>query len=215
MLEKLNEKAAHYLTVTVLSILLAVAAAITIAQDFTMFILYDKYQKVSAAYTALATRQASLGELPMENLEPDFLYAPVDPQFDSAALAVKNKNPMNIKTLDNDVWAGQIGEDAQGHAMFSSWEYGVRAGAFTLRSYAQKHNVDTVDKLVDRFAEAKGQRHTAYVLYLCQQMGVDEDEKISLIEHMPKLLRAMSKYESGLDLPEELFVSYDVVERIR
>lgn len=213
MPEKLNEKTAHYVTVSVLSIFLVIAVAITIAQNFTLFILYDKYQKVSAAYTTLSAHRAGLRNLPLYEPHSDFPYAPINPHLDSSSLAAKNKNPMNIKKLDNDVWEGQIGVDEKGHAVFSSWEYGVRAGAFTLRSYALKHNVDTVDKLVDRFAEVKGQKHNIYVLFLCESLGVESDQKISLIDYMPVLLRAMSKYESGLDLPEELFVGYDVMGR--
>ncbi len=213
MLNKLNEKTAHYVTVSILTVFLIIAVSITIAQNFTLFVLYDKYQKVSAAYTTLTARNAGLRNLPLYETSPDFLYTPINPQLDSSSLAAKNKNPMNIKKLDHDVWEGQIGVDEQGHAVFSSWEYGVRAGAFTLRSYAQKHNIDTVDKLVNRFAEVEGQKHTVYVLFLCESLGVESDQKISLIDYMPMLLRAMSKYESGLDLPEELFVSYDVMGR--
>ncbi len=213
MLEKLNEKTAHYVTVSILTVFLVIAVSITIAQNFTLFILYDKYQKVSAAYATLTAHSAGLRNIPLYEINPDFPYIPINPYPDSSALAAKNKNPMNIKQLDHDIWEGQIGVDDQGHAMFSSWEYGIRAGAFTLRAYALKHNVDTVDKLVNRFAEAKGQKHTIYVLFLCESLGVGSDEKISLIDYMPMLLRAMSKYESGLDLPDELFVGYDIIRR--
>lgn len=215
MPSKLNEKTAHYATVSILSIFLVIAVSITIAQNFTLFVLYDKYQKISAAYATLTTHNAGLRRLPLYETPPDFLYAPINPNLDSSAPAAKNKNPMNIKKLDHDVWEGQIDVDSQGHAVFSSWEYGVRAAALTLRAYAEKHNIDTVDKLVNRFAEAKGRKHAVYVLFLCQSLGVESDQKISLMDYMPMLLRAMSKYESGLDLPEELFVSYDVLGRAR
>ena len=164
MLEKLNEKTAHYVTVSVLSIFLVIAVAITIAQNFTLFILYDKYQKVSTAYTTLSAHNAGLRNLPLYEPHPDFLYTPIEPHLDSSSLAAKNKNPMNIKKLDNDVWEGQIGVDEKGHAVFSSWEYGVRAGAFTLRAYALKHNVDTVDHICPAKGQKNSPKFQGYVL---------------------------------------------------
>lgn len=215
MLKNLSEKTAHYITVTVLTVFLVMAVTIAIAQNFTLFMLYDKYQKVSSAYTELTTHISGLRNLPLHEAEPDFLYSPIIPQHNSSSPAAKNKNPMNIKKLDNDVWEGQIGVDRHGHVIFSSWEYGVRAAAFTLSAYEQKHNVDTLEKLVSRFAEAKGKSHADYVTFLSNSLDIKRDQKISLIEYIPRLLRAMSKYESGLELPDELFAGYDIVGRIK
>ena len=125
-------------------------------------------------------------------------------------LSVQNRNPLNVKAGNNN-WVGQIGVDRFGHAQFASWEYGVRAGAFVLKNYAKKHNVDTVRGIVERFAESNREE---YIAFLCKRLGVKHDEKFSIIKRMPELLRAMAYFESGEKLPEHLFVAYDVMGRL-
>lgn len=124
-------------------------------------------------------------------------------------LAQKNNNPLNVKRPANGGrWKGQIGTDKFGHAQFKTQEYGIRAGALVLRTYARKHKVSTVEGLVARFAEGNQE---GYVKTLCRRLRVKPDEKIDLVKRMPELLRAMVRQESGKDLPEHFFAPYDVV----
>lgn len=44
-------------------------------------------------------------------------------------LAVRNNNPLNIKTVKGRQWFGQIAVDKHGHAVFDTPEHGIRAGA--------------------------------------------------------------------------------------
>ena len=69
---------------------------------------------------------------------------------DNGSLAFRNRNLLNVKGKN---WQGQVGNDKFGHAVFKSWEYGVRAAAFTLRTYAVKHKLTTLESIVGRFAE--------------------------------------------------------------
>ena len=143
-------------------------------------------------------------------------YRPVAPEAeDNPPLAQRNKNPLNIKAMAGGrKWVGQIGKDEFGHAVFSSWEHGLRAASLTLRSYAKEHKIDTVEALLRRFCTAQGQQFENYVSHICRSLSVKRDEKIDLITRMPFLLRAMARFESGMELPEELFVSYDVLARL-
>lgn len=125
-------------------------------------------------------------------------------------LASQNKNPMNIKARTNDPWVGQVGADSAGHAIFESYEHGIRAAAFALRSYAVTHGINTVHGIVQRFAE--GNRE-AYIEFLCSRLRVSPHQKIDIIARMPELLRAMSKFESGMDLPDKYFIAYDIVTK--
>lgn len=136
---------------------------------------------------------------------PDVVIDVEEPQ----TLAQKNNNPLNVKRPANGGrWKGQVGVDKFGHAQFKTQEYGIRAGALVLRTYARKHKVSTVAELVERFAEGN---HEGYVKNLCRKLGVEPDEKIDLVKRMPELLRAMVRQESGKDLPEHFFAPYDVV----
>ena len=125
-------------------------------------------------------------------------------------LSCINRNPLNIKARDADPWEGQVGKDKYGHAVFDSWEYGIRAGAFVLRSYAITHGIDTVSGVVRRFAEGN---HEAYIEFVCDRLGVTPREKFNIIARMPELLRAMTQFESGMELPDKFFAPYDILTK--
>lgn len=126
------------------------------------------------------------------------------------SLAFLNKNPLNVKAVSGG-WEGQIGVDGQGHAIFKSWEHGMRAASIVLKNYAKRHKIDTISDVVDRFAEGNRKEYKAY---LAKRLGVKADDKIDLINKMPELLRAMARFESGIDLPDVLFVPYDILARL-
>ena len=125
-------------------------------------------------------------------------------------LASENRNPLNIKARSTDPWEGQVGRDKYGHAVFETWEYGIRAASLVLRSYAVTHGIDTVEGIINRFAE--GNRE-AYVAFLCNRLDVQADEPFDVIARMPDLLRAMSRFESGMELPDKYFIAYDILTK--
>ena len=130
---------------------------------------------------------------------------------EATTLARKNLNFLNVKGTG---WVGQIGNDKFGHAIFSSLEYGIRAGSFVLKNYAKRHKISTVEGIVDRFCEAKGKTRAAYIRHICKALGVKADEKFDLIKSMPILLRAMVRFESGETLPERYFAPYDLLAKL-
>jgi len=128
------------------------------------------------------------------------------------SMAIQNRNPLNVKALGKgDKWRGQIGVDKHGHAIFESWEYGFRAASITLRSYARKHKIDTIEGVVHRFAQGN---RAQYIRYLSRKLGVGPREKIDLMEYMPHLLRHMSRFESGQDMPDRFIAPYDVLANL-
>lgn len=126
-------------------------------------------------------------------------------------LARQNNNPLNVKGRG---WKGQIGNDKIGHAIFSSPEYGFRAAALTLRSYARKHKIETVEAIVDRFCEAKGKVRSQYIKHICRELGIKPDEKFDLIRRMPELLKAMGRFESGESIPPRYVDGYDILAKL-
>ncbi len=126
-------------------------------------------------------------------------------------LARKNNNFLNVKGRG---WKGQIGVDKIGHAVFSSPEYGFRAAALTLRSYAKKHKIQTVEAIVDRFCEAKGKTREQYIKHICRHLNVKPDEKFDLIRRMPELLKAMGRFESGESIPPRYVDGYDILAKL-
>ena len=196
--------------VKILTVTLTISLAFTIASSYELAKLVGKYNDLHTAYNQLKQKKNISNVPKLWRYNP---YSPISPEnLPNPTLSQKNKNPLNIKRLSHgQTWQGQIGVDKFGHVIFSTWEHGVRAASFTLRSYARNHHIDTVAGLVSRFCDAKGKRYDNYVRYICKRIGVEKDQKIDLVEYMPQLLRVMARYESGMDLPEELFVPYDVV----
>ena len=193
--------------------------ACTIAQSYELYLQAEKRQVQPGIEVPAqeASQPAPAGKEDIPQMRTDAPpYVPIKPSTEGEPpLALRNKNPLNIKAMPKGrKWEGQIGRDEFGHAVFASWEHGLRAASLTLRTYAREHKIDTVETLLRRFCTAQGQTFENYVAFVCRSLGVKRDEKIDLITRMPILLRAMAKFESGMDLPEELFVSYDVLARL-
>lgn len=130
-------------------------------------------------------------------------------EFAYDSLAIQNKNLLNIKSLKNGKWKGQIGVDKHGHAIFKDWEYGIRAASYVLKNYSKKHKVNTVEDLVHRFCTGN---HEAYIRFLSDKLGVKRNQKIELTKYIPRLLKYMAMFESGNHkLPDRLFASYDIL----
>lgn len=144
---------------------------------------------------------------PVDTTLPPVVIELPDLEEDAMPLAVRNKNPLNVKGKG---WKGQIGNDRQGHAIFVSYEYGVRAAAHVLHSYATRHNISTVKAIVERFAEKNTEK---YVSFVCKALSVKPGQDIDVVRRLPDLLRVMSRFESGKDFPDELFIPYDLFRR--
>lgn len=126
-------------------------------------------------------------------------------------LAVKNNNPLNVKAMKHDTWQGQIGIDKHGHAIFDTPEHGVRAAAYVLKNYAMRHDIDTVEGIVKRFATGNQQ---PYIAYLCKRLGLRQDEPFNILHRLPELLKAMARFESGRDWPPQWFAHYDILAKL-
>lgn len=127
-------------------------------------------------------------------------------------IAFKNKNLLNIKSLKNDKWKGQIGEDKFGHAIFKDWEYGIRAASYVLKNYSKKHKICTIEGVINRFCTGNRDK---YISFLSENLGVKPKQKIELIKYIPKLLKYMAIFESGNHkLPDRLFAGYDVIAEL-
>lgn len=144
-------------------------------------------------------------------VSPDMVYSP-QTLAKQGSLAVQNKNPFNVKGLNNgDKWLGQCGSDKQGHAKFESWEHGVRAAALTLISYEKRYGIRTIRGIVTRFSRSN---HEAYCNLLSKALGIGADEQFSIHKRMPDLLRAMCRMECGIDLPSTLLIPYTTLEKL-
>lgn len=115
-------------------------------------------------------------------------------------LGFKNNNPGNIKGKN---WYGQIGTDKQGHAIFSSEVYGIRALAKTLVKYESK-GINTVEKIVATYSEGKNKN---YIRFLCNYLKVKPNEKLDIRHKLHELVPAIITFECGSNpYPIEYFI---------
>ena len=69
----------------------------------------------------------------------------------SASASIFNNNPGNIRTSPTN-WNGEVTEPGEEFERFSDMHMGVRASARILRTYGKKYGIDTINKIIDRYA---------------------------------------------------------------
>jgi hypothetical protein len=130
---------------------------------------------------------------------------------------LRNNNPGNIRK-SGDSWQG-LASAQPDTAFFSfiSMEYGIRALAVILKNYQRKYGLNTVRKMVTRWAPPAENDTTAYVNAVAKAVGVGADTPIDIAGGGPndgdlllKLVRAIMRHENGV---EASLVSDDTVSR--
>lgn len=122
---------------------------------------------------------------------------------------VRNKNPMNIVALSSrNPWLGQVGKDKGHHAIFTSFQHGLRAGYITLKTYYLKRGINTLYGITSRFCEGDAKK---YAHFLAVELGIKQGihHKIDVLAYMPRLMKAMVRYENGYDVfPDSYYIPY-------
>lgn len=115
-------------------------------------------------------------------------------------IGLANNNPGNVK---NKGWQGQTGSDEFGHAIFSHYEYGLRAIAVTLKNYQKKHGLKTLRSMMKRYCESN---QLEYAKFISKNIGVGIDEEFDVMAYMPEVLKCIVKFETGEQpYPDQVF----------
>ena len=113
---------------------------------------------------------------------------------------IRNNNPGNIEFKEKVNWQGTSDKKHDGRfIVFETPEYGLRAMARTLRTYQRKHKLDTVRKIVGRWAPPSENDTNSYVESVARNTGVNPDQRLNLEndQELLPLMRAMIKHENG------------------
>lgn len=125
----------------------------------------------------------------------------------SVPLTIRTNNPGAVKNASrsdkNVMWEGQTGFDEQGHAVFSSPEYGARAMAKNLQTQIEKGN--TLTSLLKEYATGN---QDAYIKNVSNKTGIDPNQKLTEGD-IRKLMGAMVEHEAGVKNP----FSSDVLDK--
>ena len=121
---------------------------------------------------------------------------------------IRNNNPLNIRVGNN--WKGEVSQPTD-HTFeqFTEMKWGVRAAFVVLRNYIQRHKLNTIRKIIPRWAPANENNTLAYIATVSQRANIQPDEVISFDNtcQMIALLLAMCFVENGLEISLD-----DVVE---
>lgn len=190
--------------------LAAISAIAGAATSFGYLEMKEAYRAEQARSSALAARlqeaMAARDEEQGEDQGPDsggeMAVAAVQ------TLAIRNNNPLNVKSIQGRPWFGQIAVDKHGHAVFDTPEHGIRAGANVLLNYYTRHGLDTLDGILSRFCTGN---RAEYAAFLSKRLGIQPDKQFDVLARLPELLHAMARFESGQEWPRELFTGYSLV----
>lgn len=111
---------------------------------------------------------------------------------------IRNNNPGNIR--HGDAWQGLAEKQTDSSfCMFRLPEYGIRALAKVLLNYERKYGLNTVRKIISRYAPVEENDTAAYVVSVAGQLGVGADEAIEVADKttLLVLIKAIIRHENG------------------
>lgn len=116
---------------------------------------------------------------------------------------LRNNNPLNIeKTKGGNPWQGEIVPSVDSRfAQFTSMAYGYRAAFKLLNNYQRNYGLDTIRKMISRWAPANENHTDNYVNVVSNQSGVPADSRITTTNRdvMVPIVAAMSFVENGVE----------------
>lgn len=117
----------------------------------------------------------------------------------AAARGIRNNNPGNIER--NSIrWNGMALEQTDPRfVVFTRPEYGIRALAKVLLTYQRRYGLDTVAKIIGRWAPPVENDTGAYAQHVAAQVGVGVYDRIDLSNGMvlTGLITAIIAHENG------------------
>ena len=113
---------------------------------------------------------------------------------------IAKHNFFNIRAAQ-DVWQGQVGQ-RRGFVEFQNEKMAVRAWLRLMRTYREKHGLDTIASIVTRFAPPSENNTQAYIRFCEAKTGKNRNTKLQSNADYCKLAEAMAFYETNTKLPE-------------
>lgn len=119
---------------------------------------------------------------------------------------LRNCNPGNIR-INGDLFKGELrpSRDSQ-FKTFISMGYGYRAMFKTLDTYIRRYRLDTVEKIIARWAPMNENNTSAYIRLVEKYSGIPRDKVVSTDDAngMCAIVAAMSRVENGVQasMPE-------------
>ena len=111
---------------------------------------------------------------------------------------LRNNNPGNIRK-NSDVFQGEKTSSDKEFKQFKSMAYGYRAIFKILSNYYRNYKLDTIRKMISRWAPENENNTDAYIKAVSDYAGIPADDPINVNdrEQMIRIVAGMSKVEKG------------------
>lgn len=110
---------------------------------------------------------------------------------------IRNNNPGNVEYTGVQ-WQGLDNPPSDGRFMrFVSPEYGIRAIARVLDTYANTHGINTVAGIIQRWAPSHENPTNAYARYVAEALNVAPEQPLDIMANRPGLVAAIIEFENG------------------
>ena len=114
---------------------------------------------------------------------------------------LRNNNPCNIRK-SSDVFVGEIVPSKdEAFKQFTTLAYGYRATFVILYKYQHRYGLDTIAKMIARYAPENENHTTAYIDVVAERSGVPANGHITATngDVMIPIVAAMSAVENGVE----------------
>ena len=113
---------------------------------------------------------------------------------------LRNNNPGNIRK-NSDFFRGEVRPSKdKSFKQFESMPYGYRAVFRILTNYRNRYGLDTIRKMIERWAPDIENNTDAYIQTVSEESGIPADDIIYADnrEMMIRIVAAMSRVENGV-----------------
>lgn len=115
---------------------------------------------------------------------------------------IRNNNPLNIRYNKNNNWIGKLLPDPEFEVFTTQW-HGIRAAFVLLKNYMTKFKCDTIEKIITKWAPPSENNTEGYIAHVSNMVGIPRSYPLTFggsPKYVMKILLAMAKMESGVDL---------------
>ena len=87
---------------------------------------------------------------------------------------IRNNNPLNIRI--GNTWLGEVANPTDNEfEQFVHVSFGLRAGFILLKRYINRYRLNTIEKIISRWAPSNENNTHTYIDRVAKSMNIDQD----------------------------------------
>lgn len=126
---------------------------------------------------------------------------------------IRNNNPLNIRIGNS--WLGEVKKPTDNEfEQFVHISYGLRAGFILLKRYINRYKLNTIEKIISRWAPGNENNTRSYIDHVAKRMNIDPDTPLHYEDksRMCDLVYEMVYEENGQNVQmTEIVIAYRMV----